>query len=188
MNGAEIKERRQALGLTQPDVVKALRKQGYMPVDVSLLSKIESGYVLPAPECDALLKTILQAAESGNSAEAVQEHTPEDDAATEDKRALDAARRLSEIIPYGRQNAIKREDLAAKLGLPDRLARRQIELARRGGLFIIAEQRGQGYYITNDTKEMTRQFWQDTHRALSILARRKPLRDALKERGVELEK
>ena len=93
---------------------------------------------------------------------------------------------LSKAIPFGRENAIKREDLASKLGLSDRVMRNAIEDARREGLFILNAQDGRGYFRTTDLAELKRQYDSDTARALSILARRKPIRDALKAAGVKV--
>ena len=93
---------------------------------------------------------------------------------------------LSKAIPFGRENAIKREDLASKLGLSDRVMRNAIEDARREGLFIACETNGRGYYQTTDLAELKIQYDQDTRRALSILARRKPIREALKAAGVKV--
>lgn len=93
---------------------------------------------------------------------------------------------LSELIPFGRENAIPRRDLAEKLSMSDREMRRMIEQARYEGLFVMNDQSGVGYYRTMDLAELKRQYDQDTSRALKILARRKPIRDTLKAAGVNL--
>jgi biotin operon repressor len=90
---------------------------------------------------------------------------------------------LEAAIPHGRRNAITREALAAKLGMSDRQMRKAIEDARYAGLVILNDQNGRGYWISDDVLEMRRQYAQDTSRAMSILKRRKPLRDALKAAG-----
>lgn len=94
--------------------------------------------------------------------------------------------KLAAIIPYGRNNAISRKDLAAALGMSDRKTRSAIEDARADGLIIINSQDGSGYFQTNDIEEMRRQYRQDTARALAIFRRRKPLRKALIAAGVDL--
>ena len=93
---------------------------------------------------------------------------------------------LQNAIPFGRENAITRADLAAKLGMSDRVMRRAIEEARLEGLFILNAQDGRGYYRTTDLAELKAQYDSDTARALSILTRRKPIRDALKAAGVKV--
>ena len=91
---------------------------------------------------------------------------------------------LKQIIPAGRENAISRQSVAAALGMSDRQTRKAIELARAEGLLIINEQDGRGYYRSEDVKELLRQYRQDTARAMTILTRRKALRDTLLEMGV----
>lgn len=93
---------------------------------------------------------------------------------------------LNEMIPFGRENAIPRRDLAEKLSMSDREMRKAIEQARCEGMFILNAQDGRGYFRTTDLAELKRQYDSDTARALSILARRKPIRDALKAAGVKV--
>ena len=61
--------------------------------------------------------------------------------------------------------------------------REAIEQARSEGLIIICECNGRGYYQSSDLDEISYQYRQDTSRAMSILKRRKPMRDLLKEAG-----
>lgn len=89
-------------------------------------------------------------------------------------------------IPAGRENAVTRSELALRLGLSDRKTRELIESARREGHIIINDQDSRGYYRSIDPDDMERQYRQDTNRALSILARRKELRRALKAAGREV--
>ena len=91
---------------------------------------------------------------------------------------------LARVIPFGRENAISRQGVAAALGCGDRQARKAIEDARADGLFIINLQDGHGYYQSTDKLEMLRQYRQDTARAMSILKRRKALRKTLIDMGV----
>lgn len=91
--------------------------------------------------------------------------------------------RLAAVVPFGRENAVTRRELAMRLGVSDRVMRRMIEDGRAEGLIIINDGTGRGYYQTNDLAEMERQYRQDTSRALAILKRRAPLRNALKEAG-----
>ena len=86
-------------------------------------------------------------------------------------------------IPFGRNNAIKRDTLCSKVGMSDRKVRKMIELARGFGFIIVNEQNGAGYYQSDDIDDIERQYKQDTARAMSILARRKELRRRLKAAG-----
>lgn len=92
---------------------------------------------------------------------------------------------ILEHIPYGRENAIKREELCARMQTSDRSMRGLIEEARRDDHIIINDQTGAGYYrpTADDLESISAQYWQDTHRALSILARRKAARKILKQAG-----
>ena len=91
--------------------------------------------------------------------------------------------RLVNAIPHGKDKAVRRTALVRNLGMSDRRVRLLIEEARRQGYIILNQQTGEGYYISDDLDEMERQYRQDTARAMSILRRRKPLRDALKAAG-----
>ena len=93
---------------------------------------------------------------------------------------------LARTIPFGRDNAIRRDVLAERLGTDDRTMRRALQTARDEGVIILNAQDGRGYYQSADLKEMEAQYRQDTARALSILKRRKALRRMLKEAGVQV--
>lgn len=95
----------------------------------------------------------------------------------------DEINRLVRAIPHGREKAVRRSALVRQLGMSDRRVRLLIEEARREGHIILNQQTGEGYYISEDLDEMEKQYRQDTARAMAILSRRKPLRDALKAAG-----
>ena len=88
-------------------------------------------------------------------------------------------------IPYGRENAIKRETLCALAHLGDRCMRDRIAEARKAGHLIINDQSGAGYYrpTAGDLDSIAAQYRQDTNRAMSILTRRKAARRILKAAG-----
>lgn len=86
-------------------------------------------------------------------------------------------------IPYGKENAIKKRELMSKTNLADRVLRQEIEDLRNDGIFICNNQDGKGYYITDDVDEIAKQYRADTARALSILKRRKYMRNYLKQKG-----
>lgn len=93
---------------------------------------------------------------------------------------------ICDFIPRGRENAIRRADLVARLNLPDRKVREMIETARKDGALILNDSSGQGYFISDDIGEIKRQYLQDKHRALSILNRAKHMRRVLKEAGEDV--
>jgi transcriptional regulator with XRE-family HTH domain len=180
MNG--LKVRRIELGLSQPDVVKLLRAS--CPImDVSLYSKIENGHCLPNEKTLKALETVLQAPKAQLLDADELSAIPGEASQEEAQNPPPYYAMLKSAIPYGRKNAITREALAIKLGMSDRQTRKAIEVARASGLLIMCEQNGRGYYQSDDLEEMRFQYQQDTHRALSILRRRKPLRDALRAAG-----
>lgn len=184
-----LKERRMELGLSQPEVVCLLKKS--CPVmDVSLYSKIENGHCLPNKETLKALEKALQAPSEALLGEEELAGLPDGDAqgdAQERERVYPPYYwMLAEAIPCGRKNAISREVLAARLDMSDRQMRKAIEEARYAGLIILNDQSGGGYYISDDLLDMRRQYVQDTSRAMSILKRRKPLRDALKAAGQQV--
>lgn len=179
-----IKERRLALGLTQPQVASMLKAVDPR-MDVAMVSRIENGVCLPTAKVLASLTTILQAD--------VSELFPADEVLA--MRELEAdtepqeaswSERLKKAIPYGRENAIRRDDLAYALGVSDRSLRKSIENARAAGMLINNDGDGKGYYQSDDTEDLVRQYRQDTSRALSILYRRKTIRRLLVERGVDV--
>ena len=74
-----------------------------------------------------------------------------------------------EFIPYGRENADKREDLRDLLGLTDAEMRRAIGKARKETP-IINLQDGLGYYRPNTKEDLHRYIMQEQARAMKILA------------------
>lgn len=92
-------------------------------------------------------------------------------------------RAVINAIPYGKDKAISRTALAAKLGVDDRKARAYIELARRDGYQICNDQDSIGYYQSEDIADLERQYRRDMARALSIMARCKHTRKTLKAYG-----
>ena len=79
----------------------------------------------------------------------------------------------------GKANAISRKELSNALCLPDRTVRALIEDARAAGVLICNDQDGRGYYLAETKDEIERQFRRDKARAMSLLVRMKPFREAL---------
>ena len=175
-----IKEKRVALGMTQPEVCAKLREVDPR-MDVPMYSKIENGQCLPTPRVLEALESVLQAprekllsADELDIMEAVEACTPRLSAET---------MRVVGAIPLGRQHAVTRLMLVTRLQMPDRKIRAHIEAARRAGIFIVNLPNSAGYYRTVDLDEIETQYRIDHARALSVLSRLTPMRRALKEAG-----
>lgn len=87
---------------------------------------------------------------------------------------------ILDYIPYGKENAIKRENLVLITKLSDRNVRELIAEARREEV-IINLQDGGGYYRPTCKAEIERYLKQETRRAKSIFYHLKSARRALKE-------
>lgn len=176
-----LQERRLSLGLSQPDVSAKL-KEIDPRIDVGMVSRFERGVCLPTLPVLRCLEAILQASRTELFGEDELCAIPESEAVG-GVSASPMTATLANVIPYGRRNAISRLALAAKLGMSDRQMRKAVEDARNEGLIILCECNGRGYYQSNDLDEISYQYRQDTSRAMSILKRRKPMRQLLKAAG-----
>lgn len=87
-----------------------------------------------------------------------------------------------DAIPFGRDRAISRKDLAAKTGLPDRAVRKAIEEIRRTHI-VLNDQNGEGYYRSYDLGDIERNYRQERARALAVLYRLRPMRELLRGGG-----
>lgn len=94
------------------------------------------------------------------------------------KETLDV---ISANIPKGKENAISRTSLFNRTAISDRKIREGIEELRSQGHMICNV--GNGYYYAEDLDDVFRQYQRDTAQAMSILIRRKPMREKLKEAG-----
>lgn len=175
-----IKDRRVALGMTQPEVCARLREIDPR-MDVPMYSKIENGQCLPTPRVLEALESILQAprsellsADELDIMEAVEACTPQLSADT---------MRVVSAIPCGREHAASRLMLANRLQMSDRKIRAHIEAARRAGIFILNLPDSAGYYRSDNLDEIETQYRIDHARALSVLSRLTPMRRALKNAG-----
>lgn len=93
---------------------------------------------------------------------------------------------LIDYILVGRKNARSREMLRGLTGLSDRQVRKEIEGLRESGVFICTDEDGRGYYISDDSRDLLRQYQKDKARIRAISKRTKHLRHYLKERGFEV--
>lgn len=177
-----LQERRLELGLTQPQVSEQL-KTADPRMDVGMVSRFERGACLPTPEVLTALEEVLQAPRTALYGEEELRALESTIIPGEPMEPSDDVLRLVFAVGRTRANPTTRHALCLRLGLSDRKVRELIEKARRYGYFIINEQDGRGYYLSDDLDDIERQYKQDTNRALSVLARRKSLRDKLKEAG-----
>ncbi|MBR5286394.1 MAG: hypothetical protein IKU30_05785 [Clostridia bacterium] len=84
--------------------------------------------------------------------------------------------RLEHIIPYGKENAISRAELARQMNMPDRAMRKAVQIARTEGLLILNDGHGNGYYFSDNAEDLRRQLERTHRRALALLAQEKWLR------------
>lgn len=83
------------------------------------------------------------------------------------------------LLGKGKENAVRREDLAAALGVDDRAAREAVCYARLEGFCINNDQDGTGYYLPDSEEECHRQFKQTMARALKLFKQLTPIRHEL---------
>ena len=93
---------------------------------------------------------------------------------------------IERFIPEGKKNAVSREVLATRLGLPDRTVRKLIEEARDRGELICNDGDGEGYYRSYDIGQIERQYRVDRARAMAVLKRLKTMRRMLNDAGKEV--
>lgn len=75
---------------------------------------------------------------------------------------------ITAFVGVGKENATPREQLVATLNLSDRTVRRLIEEARCNGELILNDSDGAGYYISNDIRDLRKQYKTNENRVMSI--------------------
>lgn len=95
---------------------------------------------------------------------------------------------IIDFIPYGKENAVKRDYLCSLLGLRDRKMRQLIQREKELGAIIINDQNGDGYYRSDDDCDLIRQMSQNQSRINSMSKQNKYLRKKLKDRGYRFDK
>lgn len=93
---------------------------------------------------------------------------------------------LKGMIPFGRENAISRRQLALSLGIPDRTMREAIEKARADGLMIVNLGDGNGYYQTDDLDEIYAQLKIEGARMRALKRRIRPMQKKLRIAGYKV--
>lgn len=100
----------------------------------------------------------------------------------DEPRMSDQMEIVLDAIPFHKEKAIRRDALAAKVGLTDRKVRRIIEGLRRTHI-ILNDQDGAGYYRSYDLDDISRAYYQERARALAVLYRLRPMRELLRGGG-----
>ena len=172
-----IRERREALGMTQPLLAAKLRDVDPR-IDVGMVSRFETDLCLPTEDVLEALEAILQADRSDLYPALTLAVIPKDG-----DGVSASTRTLARVIPTGRASAIERDSLAAVMDMTDRQMRRAVALARREGLVICNLQDGSGYYQPEDVADLRRQLESTHRRAMSLLAQEKHLRRRIREEG-----
>ena len=91
--------------------------------------------------------------------------------------------RLIATVPHGKEKAISRGALAAKMNTTDRRVRQLIEHARNKGVFILNDGDGNGYYQTTDLGELERSYRINKARSSSLNRWLEKMRKELNEAG-----
>lgn len=169
-----IAERRKALGMTQGELAERLRAIDGR-VDTSMISRFEQESCFPTEDVLEGLERALKADRSELYSDMELFIVPEEKTPISPITGI-----LAELIPFGPGRGISRKELAEKLGTSDRQMREYISTARRQGLVIINDQHGDGYYRSDNIKDLQRQLTQTHRRALSLLAQEKHLKDRIR--------
>ena len=94
--------------------------------------------------------------------------------------------RISDYIPYGKENAVSRAHLVKITGLPDRTIRNLVKEENKrlckGGEAILSSSSNRGYWRTDSPAEMLAYIHEADHRCREIAANVAPIRE-LVERG-----
>ncbi len=88
------------------------------------------------------------------------------------------------FIPFGKENAISRDKLAAKIGCTDRTMRDLVNKARKR-VVIINLQDGDGYYrpTDEDMEDVLRYKKQEENRATEVFGNLQPVREFIRKHG-----
>lgn len=89
---------------------------------------------------------------------------------------------IVKFIPFGKENAISRDKLAAKIGCTDRTMRDLVNKARKR-VVIINLQDGDGYYrpTDNDMEDVLRYKKQEENRAAEVFGNLQPVREFIRK-------
>ena len=156
-----IRDARLQLGLKQTELAEMLG------VDAPLISKMESGVVLPnATMVETIEKALASHADALNGAYSINSSTELEKLLKTKINGYELAE-LAEVFQYtSAQQPITRGQLMVIWGTSDRAVRQRIEEMQNCGLRIIND--GNGYYITRKPEEYERYRAREKSRARSI--------------------
>ena len=83
---------------------------------------------------------------------------------------------LLNLIPYGKENAISREDLSKLTGWDDRKGREEIKRLMRHGERILSSSSAKGYWRSDDPDEIDRFLKESDNRRTTEALNVEPLR------------
>lgn len=177
----KLKETRQAKGLTQSELAQAVRYAD-PTADQVLISCLERGDLYPGEKLrDAICRALdCTEADIYDGIEAFFVPAPE-------KTWSDTTAMLAEIFDTLQEDNIQRERLRREISrregraVPDRTMREWIAQAQKEGLVIGNDQNGIGYYIPRTLEEYERIDRQIYNRAMSLLVKRKNIREKINE-------
>lgn len=89
---------------------------------------------------------------------------------------------ITDYIPYGKDHAISRAELARITGLKDREVRKAIKRELGRGTVILSSAAARGYWRTDDTAEIEAFIRESDHRRTTEARTVEPLRRILAER------
>ena len=176
-----LKAAREAAGYLQKELAEILQK-AEPRIDVGMISRFENGVCLPTPRVADLLASTLTASVSDLFGDDAQMYLQNIRDAEEPVEPLPFVIEdlLNELGPTPRT----RRELSQALDISDRRLRKRIAEARELGYCIVNQ--GDGYFIPDDLSDMTKFYFTERKRALSILRGLKRLRKYLKKMGVNL--
>ena len=177
----KLKETRQAKGLTQSELAQAVRYAD-PTADQVLISCLERGDLYPGEKLrDAICKALdCTEADIYDGIEAY--FVPAEETHWSDTTAM-----LAEIFDMFPEDIISRRRLRQEISrregheIADRTMRKWIAQAQREGLTIGNDQNGFGYFMPRTLEEYERIDRQIYNRAMSLLVKRKKIREKINE-------
>lgn len=82
---------------------------------------------------------------------------------------------IIDYIPYGRENAVSRQELVMRTGMSDRAVRKAIQLLREDGEIILSSSHGKGYWRSDSASEIGRYIAENKSRIRKLYKTNKKL-------------
>lgn len=90
--------------------------------------------------------------------------------------------RLADLLPIGKENAVKSKDIQEKLHLTRREVSQAVHDLRQKGMIVCSD--SHGYYTPKDEKELVQGYNVLWGKAIGNLSVLKPMRKEVKKRGL----